>query len=109
MSFWSKLFGGKKKKGEKKKRIPARIEGKFILFSIKCDKCGEEITIRVNRQADIQSLYTEAGEKEAFYNLKKEILGKKCPNLINIDVDFDRGYRIISQKISGGKFITPEK
>lgn len=109
MSFWSKLFGGKKRKGEKKKRIPARIKGNLILFSVKCDKCGEEITIRVNRRTDIQSLYAEAGEKEAFYTLKKEILGKKCPNLINIDVDFDRSYRIISQKISGGKFITPEK
>jgi len=108
MSFWSKLFGGKKKKGEKKKRIPARTKGNLILFSVVCDKCGEEITIRVNRRTDMQSLYTEASEKEAFYTLKKEILGKKCSNLINIDVDFDRGYRIISQKISGGKFITPD-
>ncbi len=108
MSFWSKLFGGEEKRGEKKRRIPARIKGKFILFSVKCDKCGEEIAIRVNRQADVQSLYTEPGEKGACYTLKKEILGKKCSNLINIDVEFDRNYRIISQKISGGKFITPD-
>jgi len=104
MGFWSKLFFGKEKKP-----ISTRLKGDFIPFSVKCDKCGEEITIRINRRTDVQSLYTDPGEEGAAYNLKKEILGKKCSNLMNIEVDFDRNYKIISQKISGGKFITLQK
>ena len=104
MGFWSKLFSGKEKKPRS-----TRMKGDFIPFSVKCGKCGEEITIKINRRTDVQSLYTDPGEEGAAYNLKKEILGKKCPNLINIDVDFDRSYRIISQKILGGKFITLQK
>jgi len=104
MGFWDKLFSRKAKKG-----IFPRLKGDFILFAVKCDKCGEEIKINVNRRTDIQSLYTEAGEKGAAYILKKEILGRKCPHLINITVDFDRSYRILSRDVSGGKFISSEK
>lgn len=103
MGFWKRLFSRKAKK-----RITPRLKGDFILFAVKCDKCGEEIRINVNRRTDIQSLYTEAGEKGAVYTLRKEILGRKCPNLINITVDFDRSYRILSRNISGGKFIPSE-
>ena len=104
MGFWSKLFSRK----AKKRRFP-RLKGDFIPFAVKCDKCGEEIRININRRTDIQSLYTEPGEKGAVYTLRKEILGRKCPNLINITVDFDRHYRILSRNISGGKFISPEE
>ena len=104
MGFWDKLFSRKAKK-----RISPRLKGDFILFTLKCDKCGEEIKINVNRRTDIQSLYTEAGEKGAAYTLRKEILGRKCPNLINITVNFDRNYRILSRDVSGGKFISSEE
>lgn len=103
MGFWKRLFSRKAKK-----RITPRLKGDFIPFVVKCDKCGEEIRINVNRRTDIQSLYAEAGEKGAVYTLRKEILGRKCPNLINITVDFDRSYRIMSRNISGGKFIPSE-
>lgn len=103
MGFWSKLFSAKGKKSK-----APRMKGNFIPFHIKCDKCGEEITVRVNRLTDIQNLYVEPGEEGAAYTLKKEVLGKKCSNLMNMEIDFDRSYRIISQNISGGKFITPE-
>ena len=72
---------------------------------MKCGKCGEEITIHVNRRTDIQNHYLEPGEEGAAYNLRKEILGKKCPNLIRIDVDFDKNYRVIRKDIEGGSFI----
>ena len=99
MGFWDKLFP-KKEKG-----VPlARRGGDFIPIVVKCGKCGEEITIMVNRTTDLQSLYLEPGEKGAAYRLKKEILGKNCPNLINITVDFDRNYGILSRDISGGEF-----
>jgi len=102
MGFWNKLFSGKEK------TTSTRMKGDFIPFLVKCDKCGEEITVRINRRTDVQNLYADPGDEGAAYTLKKEILGKKCSHLMNIEVDFDRNYRIISQNISGGKFIAPQ-
>jgi len=103
MGFWSKLIS-KLKKG-----LVAEKEADFLSFNVKCDKCGEEVTIRVNKRTDLQSLYKESGEPGPAYTLAKEILGKKCPNLIRINVDFNRNHQILSQNISGGKFISSAK
>lgn len=91
-----------------KQAAEKRREADFITFRVKCNKCGEEIVVRVNRRTDLQNLYLDPGEEGAAFNLKKEILGKKCPNLIRIDVDFDRNYRIIDKKISSGTFLEPK-
>ncbi|MCD6256771.1 hypothetical protein J7J45_01750 [Candidatus Aerophobetes bacterium] len=101
MGIFDKIAARMKQAAEK------RREADFITFKVKCGKCGEEITVRVNRRTDLQNLYLEPGEQGAAFNLKKEILGKKCPNLIRIDVDFDRNYRVIAKEISGGTFIEP--
>ena len=99
VGFFDKITAKIRQAAEKRK------EADFIPFKVRCEKCGEEITINVNRRTDLQNLYLEPGEKGAAFNLKKEILGKKCPNLIRIDVDFDHNYKIISRDISGGSFI----
>ena len=98
MGFWDKLFP------KKEKRAPSARRGDFIPFVVKCERCGEEIKITVNRTTDLQNLYLEPGEKGTAYRLKKEILGKNCPNLINITVDFGRNHGILSRDISGGEF-----
>ncbi|MEE9192224.1 MAG: hypothetical protein V3U04_06390 [Candidatus Aerophobetes bacterium] len=103
MGFWDSLFAKKEKKS-----VSARAGRGFISFEVKCGKCGEEIKIMVRRTMDLQNLYLESGEKGAAYRLKKEILGKNCPNLINITVDFDRSYAILSRDISGGEFAGQE-
>ncbi len=103
MSFWNKLLSSKEK------TTSARMKGDFIAFLVKCDKCGEEISVRINRRPDVQSLYLDPGDEGAAYALRKEILGKKCQYLINMEIDFDRNYRIIAQNISGGRFITSEE
>lgn len=95
-----------KKISEKMKQAAEkRRQADFIPFKVRCERCGEDIQITVNRRTDLQNLYLDQGQKGAAFNLKKEILGKKCPNLIRIDVDFDRGYRVIRKDISGGSFI----
>jgi len=99
LGFFDKISAKLKEAAEK------RRQADFIPFKVKCERCGEEILINVNRRTDLQNLYLEQGEKGVAYNLKKEILGKKCPNLIRIDVDFDRNYRILNKGISGGNFV----
>jgi len=99
VGFFDKIAAKMKRAAEK------RREADFLTFRVKCEKCGEEIIIKVNRRTDLQNLHLEPGEKGVAFNLKKEILGKKCPNLIHIDVDFDRNYQIIAREISGGTFL----
>ncbi len=99
MGFFDKMSAKMKQAAEK------RREADFISFRIHCVKCGEEVIIHVNRRNDLQNLYLDPGEKGAAFSLRKEILGKKCSNLICIDVDFDRNYRIVNQDISGGSFV----
>jgi hypothetical protein len=77
----------------------------FITFKIKCGKCGEEIDVKVRRAADISRVYEGEGPGNAVYFLRKEILGKKCNNLIYIKVYFGPGMDIISKEITGGEFI----
>jgi len=99
MGFFKKISAKIKQAAEK------REQADFIHFKVKCNKCGEEIIINVNRRTDLQNLYLEPGEKGVAFNLKKEILGGKCSNLIRIDVDFDKNCLIIARDISNGSFI----
>ncbi len=92
-----------------KQASQARREADFIPFKIKCEKCGEEIIIKVNRRTDLQNLYLESGGQGVAFNLKKEILGKKCSNLIQIDIDFNRNYQIMEKRISGGSFLSDKE
>jgi len=84
---------------------PGDSSSKFITFKVKCDKCGEEITVRASKTADISRLYEGEGPSGAEYFLRKEILGKKCNNLIYINVYFGTGFNIVSKEITSGEFI----
>ena len=77
----------------------------FITFNVKCNRCGEEITVNVRRSSDISRLYEEEGSAGSAFLLRKEILGKKCNNLIYLTAYFGENYNLISSEISGGKII----
>jgi hypothetical protein len=84
---------------------PGDSSSDFIIFKVRCDRCNEEITVKIRKNSDISSVGAEEGPKGAVYFLRKEILGKKCNNLINIEVYFGYDYDIISREIRGGKFV----
>lgn len=77
----------------------------FITFNIQCNRCGEEITVNVRSGSDISRLYEEEGPAGSAFLLRKEILGKKCNNLIYLTAYFGGNYNLISSEISGGKII----
>ena len=80
----------------------------FITFNVQCNRCGEEITVNVRRSSDISRLYDddeEEGPAGSAFLLRKEILGKKCNNLIYLTAYFGENYNLISSEISGGKII----
>lgn len=77
----------------------------FLSFKVKCNRCEEEIEVKARKTSDISKVYEEEGPSGASYFLRKEILGKKCNNLIYVKLYFDPNFNIISKDISGGEFI----
>jgi hypothetical protein len=78
----------------------------FITFSVRCNRCGEEIDVKVRRSSDISRLGEgEEGPSGSAFLLRKEILGNKCNNLIYLTAYFGESYNLISSEISGGKII----
>ena len=77
----------------------------FITFNVQCNRCGEEIIVNVRRSSDISRLYEEEGPAVSAFLLRKEILGKKCNNLIYLTAYFGENYNLISSEISGAKII----
>jgi hypothetical protein len=77
----------------------------FITLNVQCNRCGEEITVNVQRSSDISRLYEEEGPAGSAFLLRKEILGNKCNNLIYLTAYFGENYNLISSEISGGKII----
>lgn len=78
----------------------------FLNFYIKCDRCGEEITVKVRKSSDLSRVYEDEGSPSgAAFFLRKEILGNKCSNLMYLSAYFGESFNLLSKEITGGKFI----
>ena len=77
----------------------------FITFKVRCSRCGEKIEVKSRKTSDISRVYEGEGPSDAEFFLRKEILGKKCNNLIYITVYFGPNFNVISKDITGGDFI----
>jgi hypothetical protein len=80
-------------------------EKNFMTFWVQCEKCKEIIKVTINLKTDLINLYQEAKESAPAYKLRKEILGDDCPNLIELNVEFDSKYNILSSEVKYGKLI----
>ncbi len=94
MGLLKRLFGGS----------PARDAG--IYLYVRCDTCGEPIRVRINPGTDLSPVYEGAGDDEAGYELRKQILGNRCYKLIEAVWRFDRRKRPIGSEIQGATEIT---
>ena len=85
---------------------PPLSESGFLVFNIKCNRCGEEITVKIRKTSDISRIYENEDRPQgsSFY-VRKEILGNKCNNLIYLTAYFGESFNLISSEISGGKII----
>jgi hypothetical protein len=87
VSFLSRLFG----------RAAPAGGGNVIWLYVRCERCGEKIRIRINRNTDAQPEYDENG-RQTHYWLRKEILGSQCPALMYVEMQLDGAGRVIEQK-----------
>lgn len=95
------------------KKFFSKIEKKFeeeniMYLYIKCNKCGENIKVRITKSTDLLYNYNEP-QGEVRYTLRKEILGSKCPNLIYAFAKFGKNKNMLSLSIKGGTSITQEE
>jgi hypothetical protein len=85
---------------------PVSGESNFITFNIKCEKCGEIITINLRTTSDLSRIYDEdSAPANSTFFVRKEILGENCNNLIYLTAYFTYNYELVSCDVTGGKII----
>jgi hypothetical protein len=86
-------------KKNKKKKV--RVSGDSMDIYVKCDKCGELIKTHIIKGNELVATYADEGPA---YTLRKELIGSRCPNRIQLSMDFDSAKRTTSRDVSGGTF-----
>jgi hypothetical protein len=88
--------------------VPVQSQGQHgaVKFVMQCNRCGEEITVRIRIASDISRVYEEdGGPPGAVFYVRKEILGSKCNNLVYLTAYFNESFNLISSDVTGGKII----
>lgn len=81
---------------------------------VRCGRCGEAISTRVDLHNDLSIRYTPALEKgveevETTYFCRKTLVGQqRCFQRIEVELTFDRNRQLLERQIDGGEFISEE-
>ena len=94
--------------GRRKKDIskdPFYREKDFVVFYIRCSKCGKVMEKRVLKARDFVVSY----EGNAALVMDKLYVCDRCYNQIKIVAGFKRNYKPVYFEINGGEFISREE
>ena len=92
MNFLKKLFSSQ----------PATPKNIYT-FNVKCKRCGETITGRVDLASDLSADYEEGGD---VYHVRKVLMGEnRCFQRVEVFFKFDANKQVIEKDIIGGEFI----
>ncbi|MFN8435040.1 MAG: hypothetical protein U0V18_13525 [Anaerolineales bacterium] len=92
MNFLKKLFAP---------REPYKKE--YYTFTVKCKRCGETVTGRIDIDNDLSVEYEEGGD--VFY-ARKVLMGEnKCFQRIEVNLKFNADRQVTEKDIIGGEFI----
>ena len=75
---------------------------------VACGRCGEAISVRLDRRYDLASEMREPGEEGPAYTMNKDIVGTRCFQRIAIDVGFDQSLQIVEHHVRGGRWLTAD-
>jgi hypothetical protein len=89
----ARLFGGKSTKDS----------DDAIHIYVECGRCKSKVHVRLDKRHDLSQ--REAGG----YFVRKEMMDSRCFRLMTAEVIFDSGYRIQSQEVQGGRFVSKEE
>ena len=93
MNLLQKLFGGS----------PAGSQKKYYTFAVKCLRCGEIITARINLDNDLSVEYQEGGD---VYFARKVLMGEgTCFQRMEVELKFTAARELLERHVTGGEFI----
>jgi hypothetical protein len=90
---------------------PSNGSAPALKVTVRCGECGEAVTVRVDKASDLLCEFDEShGESEecpapSGYTLRKEVVGRRCQNLVHFSVHFDEHRRTGKHEIEGGEFV----
>lgn len=76
----------------------------LLAFRVRCDQCGEVITVRSRPATDAIPNWDDP-QSGAEKVLRKEILGQECFQLIYAELGLDRQGRIVQAEVRGGELV----
>ena len=71
-----------------------------IHIYVECGRCKSRVHVRLDKRHDLSQ------EEGGGYFVRKEIMDSKCFRMMTAEIAFDTGYRIQSQEVQGGRFIS---
>ena len=86
-------------------------EARAFTVEVECDRCGEIIPVRIDRDHEVQpqySLEAEEGDHPDEWLLRKEVVGSNCQNLVRFALTFGSDQCLKSSAIEGGKFVAED-
>ncbi len=101
--MWDRLkkvfAGGRASVAPKADQRLVRDEKAAISAIVVCDRCGEEISVRMRKSSDIPRDYQA---KEYTFFVQKTVVGTECFNRIDMRLEFDARYRLVNHDVTGG-------
>lgn len=92
MDFLKKLFAP---------RQPYKKE--YYTFNVKCKRCGEIVTGRIDLDNDLSIEYEDGGD--VFY-ARKVLMGEnKCFQRMEANFKFNSNRQVIEKYVTGGEFV----
>ena len=82
---------------------PSKRADEAIHIYVECGRCRSAVHVRLDKRHDLSH-----GEGRGYF-VRKEIMDSKCFRLMTAEILFDETYRIQSQEVHGGRFITKEE
>ena len=82
---------------------PSRGADEAIHVYVECGRCRSAVHVRLDKRHDISQ-----GEGGGYF-VRKEVMDSKCFRLMTAEIVFDGTYRIQSQQVQGGRFLTKEE
>ncbi len=76
-----------------------------LWVKVKCNRCGEELSTRVNLANDLSSNYSDSPNSSTYFCRKVIVGDHLCFQKIEVQLNFDSRRKLTAREISGGEFI----
>jgi hypothetical protein len=75
------------------------------MLQVKCDRCGEIVSSRVDLRNDLSAEFGAGGEPDTFICRKVLVGGKQCFERLEVTLKFDPKKRLVDRQVKGGTFV----